>query len=169
MPLIPFDQLPDRSRLWVFPGSRRVLETEAARLLAATDDFLTGWTAHGAPLPAGREWRFDRFLFVAVDEAAAGASGCSIDALVRSVRALEREVDVRLSDNAPVWFRSSSGAIECVSRQEFQRLADESAVGPDTIVFDNTVQTAGALREGRWEVPAKRSWHGEAFFPAHRR
>ena len=34
---------------------------------------------------------------------------------------------------------------------------EECAVRPDTVVFDNTIQTTGALRDGRWEVPARRS------------
>ncbi len=50
------------------------------------------------------------------------------------------------------------------SREEFTQLVDEGAVGPDTVVFDNTIQTTGALRDRRWEVPARRSWHGRGFF-----
>ena len=163
MPLIPFQDLPDHARLWTFAASRRLTDQEAFPFLAATDEFLAGWTAHGVPLATAREWRFDQFLFVAVDEAAAGASGCSIDALVRSVRALERDLEVTLTDNRPVWFRAPGGEIRCLSREEFQRLVDAGAVGPDTVVFDNTIQTVGALRDGSWEVPARRSWHGDVF------
>ena len=164
MPLKPFDQLPDSSQLWIFPGSRRGSDAEAARLLAAADAFLAGWAAHKVPLPAGREWRFNQFLFVAADEASVGASGCSIDALVRSVRALEQEFDLTLTDNAPVWFRNAKGAIQCVSRPDFQQLADQGTVGPETVVFDNTIETAGALREGRWDIPSRQAWHGSVFF-----
>jgi hypothetical protein len=164
MPLKPFDQLPDSSRLWVFPGSRRVTDAETTRLLAATDEFLAGWAAHRVPLPAGREWRLAQFLFIAADEAATGASGCSIDALVRSVRALEPQLGLTLTDNSPVWFRTPGGAVQCVSRPEFQDLADRGKVGPGTMVFDNTIETTGALRSGRWEVPARSSWHGAVFF-----
>src|SRR6266699_1925521 len=118
MPLARFEDLPDHARLWTFPASRRLTEEEAVPFLAATDEFLAGWTAHRVPLAAGREWRYDQFLFVAVDETAAGASGCSIDALVRSVRMLERDLAVTLSDNRPVWFRAVAGKIRCVSREE---------------------------------------------------
>ena len=34
---------------------------------------------------------------------------------------------------------------------------------PDTIVFDNTIQSVSSLRNGRWELPAKASWHARAF------
>ncbi len=164
MPLIPFDELPDRARLWTFAAARRLNDQEAGRLLAATEEFLTGWAAHRVPLATAGECRFNRFLFVAVDEAAAGASGCSIDALLRFIREMEELLEVKFTDHGSVWFRASGGAIECVSREEFTQLVDEGAVGPDTVVFDNTIQTTGALRDGRWEVPARRSWHGRAFF-----
>lgn len=164
MPLIPFEKLPDRARLWTFAASRRLTDQEAVRLLAATEEFLVGWTAHRVPLATACQWRFSQFLFVAVDEAAAGASGCSIDGLVRFMREVERQLGVRFMDHGSVWFRASGGAIECASREGFERLVDEGAVGPDTVVFDNTIQTTGALRDGRWELPARRAWHGRAFF-----
>jgi hypothetical protein len=51
-----------------------------------------------------------------------------------------------------------------VPRGRFRELAAAGAVSPDTVVFDNTVQSLGALRGGRWETPARASWHGRAFF-----
>ena len=164
MPLVAFDELPDRARLWTFAAARRLTDQEADRLLAATEEFLTGWAAHRVPLATARDWRFDQFLFVAVDEVAAGASGCSIDALVKFIREMESQLEVMFTDHGSVWFRASGGAIECASREEFTQLVDEGSVGPDTVVFDNTIQTTGALRDGRWEVPARGSWHGPAFF-----
>ena len=163
MPLISFEQLPDSARLWAFAASRPLSESESVPFLAATGEFLTRWTAHKVPLATAREWRFNQFLFVAVDEAAAGASGCSIDALVRFMRESEGPLGVRLTDNGSVWFRDTDGTIDCVTRKEFQRLADGGNVGPDTIVFDNTIETTGALRAGHWEVAARDSWHGKAF------
>src|SRR5258705_56957 len=136
MPLIPFEQLPDRARLWAFAASRPLNPEESAGLLAATDEFLAGWTAHRVPLATARELRFNQFLFVAVDEEAAGASGCSIDALVRFMRQAEGQLDVRLTDNGLVWFRVEGGQVRCVPRAEFQRLVDDGTVGAETMVFE---------------------------------
>ena len=166
MPLIPFAQLPDNARLWTFAAARRLTAQEARPFLAATDEFLVRWTAHKVPLATAREWRFDQFLFVAVNEAAAGASGCSIDALVHFMRDAEKLLGVRLTDNGLVWFRNAGGDVVATSRADFQRLADTGTVDPDTVVFDNALITVGALREGKWEIPASRSWHSRAFFPA---
>jgi hypothetical protein len=168
MPRVPFDQLPGDARLWVFPASRALDAAARSRLLDTVDAFLDGWAAHGVPLTSGRELRHDRFLLVAVDEKAAGASGCSIDAMVRSLRALERELDLALTDHGPVWFRAGD-TFRRVPRDEFRSLAERGAVSPETVVFDNTVTTVGAVRAGAWEAPAARTWHGRLFFGAARR
>ena len=43
-------------------------------------------------------------------------------------------------------------------------LVEAERARQDTVVFDNTVTTVGAVRDGRWELPAANSWHGRAFF-----
>jgi hypothetical protein len=163
MPVAPLGSLPDDARVWVFAAERALTAPEADAILRTVDRFLGVWAAHGHPLTSGRELRESRFLVIAVDEAAAGASGCSIDSLVREIRALESEIQVTLVDHGPVVFREG-GAIRRVPREEFAALAREGRVTPDTVVFDTTISRLAALREGRWELPASASWHGRAFF-----
>src|SRR4029079_18197968 len=90
MATVSFDNLPSDARLWVFAAGRPLGAAERGRLLAPVDAFLDQWKAHGARLSAARDWRYDRFLLVGVDESAAGASGCSIDAMVHQLGGLER-------------------------------------------------------------------------------
>lgn len=163
MPLISFEELPDHARLWIFAASRPLASDESAALLHYVDAYLSTWEAHGAPLRVGRDWRYDRFLMVAADESAAGVSGCSIDGLVRSLRGAESRLGITLTHNAPVWYRDGD-AIRQVSRTEFRELAKVGAVGLDTTVFDNSLATVAAVRQGRWELAARDSWHGQAFF-----
>ena len=163
MPLVPLGSLPDDARVWVFAAERTLAPAEADAVLGMVDAFLGVWAAHGHPLRSARELRDGRFLIVAVDESAAGASGCSIDSLVREIRGLERQLGVTLVDHGPVVFRDG-GAIRRVARDEFAELARAGRVTPDTIVFDNTISRLASLRGGGWELPASASWHGRAFF-----
>jgi hypothetical protein len=163
MPRIPFDQLPDDSRLWIFSAARPLSEDERVRVLAEVDSFIDGWAAHGVRLTAGRDVRHDRFVFVAVDERAAGVSGCSVDALVRRMQQLQTALGVELVNNAPVLFRRG-GTIERVPRDEFADLATSGSVDLETPVFDNTLTVLGDLRAGRWEVRVADAWHARAFF-----
>jgi hypothetical protein len=162
MPLVAFDALPPDARLWVFAADRPLAGEQRDRLLQAVDGFLGQWTAHGHPLTVAREFRYDRFLLVGVDEASAGASGCSIDAMVRTLRELEQALAVQLLDHGPVLFRRGD-AIERLPRPDFAALARKGEVSPDTVVFNNTVTRVAELREGRWETPARASWHATAF------
>lgn len=163
MPRVDFDELPDDARLWIFPAERSLSEAEQARLLEEVDRFIDQWGAHKVPLTAGRELRYDRFLFVGVDQRSAGPSGCSIDALFRQTVALEQEIGIELVNHAPVVFRQGP-AIERVPRDRFAELAAAGTVGFETTVFDNTLTRVGDIRAGRWETPLANSWHARAFF-----
>lgn len=167
MPRVPFDALPDHARVWIFAAERPLGADDQAALLADVDAFLDQWAAHGAPLQAGRDLRYDRFLLVAVDERAAGVSGCSVDALTRQLREHERRLGMALLDNAPVHYRAGE-TVERVSRAGFAELAASGAVTPDVVVFNNTVPDLGDVRAGRWEVPARQSWHNRSFFQGSR-
>ncbi len=163
MPVTTFDQLPDHARLWVFASERPLAPAEADRLLADVDAFLATWHAHQVPLTAARDWRHDRFLLVGVDEQAAGVSGCSIDALVRTMKTLGQELGVGLLDHGAVHYRDND-QVRRLSRDAFADAAARGDVSPATVVYDNTVTSVGALRAGAWERPAAASWHQRAFF-----
>ena len=163
MPRIPFDKLPSDARLWIFAAERPLTPSEQARVLEETDNFISKWMAHGVPLTAGRDLRYDQFVLVGVDERAAGVSGCSVDALVRRMQQLEGVLGLELVNNAPVLYREGQ-TIERVSRDRFAELAASGTVSPSTRVFDNTLSRVGDLQAGKWEVKAAESWHRQAFF-----
>ena len=163
MPRIPFDELPSDARLWIFAAERPLTPAEKSRVLEETDSFIFQWSAHGVPLTAGRDVRYDQFVLVGVDERAAGVSGCSIDALVRRMQQLESALGLELVNNTPVLYREGD-AIERVSRDRFAELAAAGTVGLNTRVFDNTLSRVGDLQAGKWEVKAAEAWHKQAFF-----
>ncbi len=163
MPRTEFDALPEDARVWIFSAERPLTSVEQSRLLAEVDRFLDQWGAHDMPLTAGRDIRYDRFLFVAVDQRAVGPSGCSIDALVRQMKVLQTEIGVELVNHAPVLFRQGD-YIARVSRELFAKLVAGGDINVGTTVFDTTLTRLGDVREGRWETRAGDSWHGRAFF-----
>jgi len=163
MPKIDYAALPDDARVWVFGTDRPLSDQEERTLLDQVDAFLDDWKAHGAPLTCARDWRHGRFLVVALDERSVPPSGCSIDAMVRVLKGAEAALGVSLVDKHPVWYRSGD-EIRRADRAGFRELAEADAVGPDTVVFDQTVTRLGQVRDGQWERPARDAWHGRAFF-----
>jgi hypothetical protein len=160
MPRVSFDSLPDDARVWVFGAANEIPAPKSEPLLAAVDAFLDQWNAHGAPLTCGREWRDDRFLAVGVDQSSAGASGCSIDGLFRTLARLEPVLGTTMLGGGRVYYRDSDGRVSVTTRAAFNQLVLDGRIGPDTPVFDTAVTTASAWRQ-EFERPMRDSWHAQ--------
>ena len=159
MPIVPFDSLPDVSRVWVFGSDRPLTGDAAARLLEEVDRYLGQWKAHGAPLTAARDWRDEHLLTIGVDSTQEAASGCSIDGLFRVLHAIERPLSARLLGGGRVFYRDDEGRVHCVDRDRLAELAEKGAITDKTPVFDTGLTTAGEWR-ARFEAPARDTWVG---------
>ena len=156
MPIVPFTSLPDSARVWVFASDHELTGAAADTLLAAVDQFLSEWKAHGSPLRCAREWRDDRFLAIGVDVDAENASGCSIDGLFRTLQQLERTIGSRLVGGGRVFYRVGS-EILAATRDEFIDGIKRGEVRGETPVFDTSLTAAKAWRT-RFEQPASSGW-----------
>jgi hypothetical protein len=161
MPIVPFESLPDDARIWVFASDKPLTGAAADTLLAAVDQFLAAWKAHGVPLSSAREWRDARFLAVGVDVTAENASGCSIDGLFRTLQQLERTLGSRLVGGGRVFYRGRAG-IETATRAEFAERVKAGEIARETPVFDTSI-TAVADWRARFERPAGASWTAALF------
>jgi hypothetical protein len=160
MPIVPFETLPDASRVWVFGSDRALSGADADRLLSEVDRFLAHWKAHGVPLTCARDWRDEHLLTIGVDSTEDNASGCSIDGLFRVLQTIERPLGTRLVGGGRVFYRDAAGRVQCVTRDRVPELAKARAVTNDTGVFDTGLTTAGDWRS-RFEAPACSTWVGE--------
>ena len=158
MPLVQLKDLPGSARAWVFGANKTLDDPASETLLAEVDRFLSQWKAHGSPLTVGRDWKYGRFLTVAVDQSTAGASGCSIDGLFRSLKALEPKLGASLVTSGLVFYRDQTGAIQSVDREGFAALGAGGKIDSGTKVFDPTVTTLDQWRS-RFELDASQSWH----------
>ena len=155
--LANFSDLPNDSRIWVYQSNRKFTEDETSFIAETTAEFLKQWTAHGANLEAGFEIRYDRFIVLGLNQENASASGCSIDASVNFIQQLQEKLDVDLLDKMNVTYYNGPH-IAHKSLTDFRVMAKNKSVSPNTIVFNNLVNTKEEYLEN-WEVPAKESWH----------
>ena len=158
---VPFDQLPDNARVWIYPSSRKFSPDEVLVIRQKTKAFLEQWTAHGTQLQAGLDLPYDLFIVLGLNESIQSASGCSIDASVHFIQSLEQTFKITLLDKMNVTFRNKN-AIDHISLKEFQTKAKEKKVNSDVIVFNNLVQNKMEY-DSLWEVPASSSWHARYF------
>jgi hypothetical protein len=166
MPTVNFTELPQSARIWVYGSDKGLSSESEAKMLAAVDQFLAGWAAHGVPLHTARRWDEGRFLTIGVDSTKEGASGCSIDVLYRSLKALEPTLGAHIVTSGLIYYRGADGAIHAVTRDEFSDLAAKGEVDLNTEVYDLSV-TSLREWEGRFKSRAGDSWHA-SLMPAAR-
>ncbi len=155
--LVPFSELPEISRVWVYQANRSFSVDELVEISRKLDVFVSQWAAHGANLKAGYEIKYNRFIVLAVDGGHNNASGCSIDASVHFIQELEKEYNVDLMDRMNVSFKSGE-FVAYKSLVDFKKMVKSRAVSEKTIVFNNLVNTIAEFKEN-WEVPITESWH----------
>lgn len=157
MPVVPFDSLPDSSRVWIFGAASALSADAATALLRDVEVYLEGWKAHGNPLTVGSQLREERFLVVAVDQKQEGATGCSIDGLFRVLQGLESSLGTSLVGGGRVYYRDGHGKVAAAERDDVAGLASSGAITKDTVVFDTSLTDLGAFR-ATFERPARDSW-----------
>ena len=157
MPVVPFETLPDSSRVWVFGADAPLSDDDKTALLDRADHYLADWKAHGEPLTVAREWRDARFLVVAVDQTTAGATGCSIDGLFRLLQETEKQMGLNLVGGGRVFYRDDHAAVQSVPRAGVEALVASGSITKDTVVFDTTLTDLGTWR-ACFERRAKETW-----------
>ncbi|MFV8225788.1 ABC transporter ATPase [Christiangramia aquimixticola] len=155
--LVPFESLPDSSRVWIYQANRSFTEQEIQEISEKLENFIARWTAHGADLKASYEIKYKRFITIALDQELNAATGCSIDASVQFIQQLEQEYNVDLLDKMNVSYKQGE-FIAHKSLTDFRKMAKDKAVSPNTIVFNNLVNNKAEYLT-QWEVPASQSWH----------
>jgi len=154
-----FQNLPDSSRIWIYNSSRPFTEDEIIIIRNDGVLFIKDWTSHGALMMAQIDVLYDRFIVLALDESAANSSGCGIDKSVRFIKNIGEKINTDLFQRTTVYFRSSEN-LKSVPIHEFWAMKKAGIIEEQTIIFDNTIQTLGALRS-KWEIPFCESWHQE--------
>lgn len=158
---VPFEEMPDHSRIWIYQSNRKFSDEEVQVIEQKLQEFTEQWVAHSTPLQTSFTVRYNRFIVLVVDQEVQAASGCSIDASVRVIQDLEKQFEVDLMDKMNVTFRTGE-FIAYKDLADFKKMAKSKAVSAETIVFNNLVNDLGEFKDF-WEVPAAESWHSRFF------
>ena len=150
-----------QSKIWIYQSNRQFTATEAQEIQQKLDVFTAQWTAHGHELKAKAIMSHNFFIVLIVDQDVAMATGCSIDSSVRLIKEIENTYGVDLFDRFNIAYKIED-QIHVVSKEDFETLVSIKKIGPETIVFNNLVQTLEEF-EQKWEVPLANSWHNLVF------
>jgi hypothetical protein len=158
-----FPDFPADARLWVYAADAPLSDAQQQALHAKLDAFFADWTSHGRPVRGAAQVVADRFLLVAATLEGGDISGCGIDDSVHAVDALADDLGIAWLSPLHVFYRDAAGQVVACSRGTFQTRVEEGAVTADTPVFDPSITTVEALREGQFEQPAGDAWHARVF------
>lgn len=153
--LIPFEQLPGTSRIWIFQSDKKLEDKTIDLILQKSNSFLENWTAHNNELHAGAAVLHNYFLILAVDENKNDASGCSIDKAFRFIQALEKELNLSLLNRLKVAVMNH-GEISFVNVADLRNRFEKGEFN-NAKIFNNLIQQKADL-ENKWLVPVKESW-----------
>lgn len=157
----PFDLMPDNARVWVYQSQRALTADEQETITKNTNAFLEQWAAHGKELKTSFEIRDDRFLIVAVDESFNQATGCSIDASVAFMKAIDAEYQLDLFDRTKIAF-IFNGQIVIESLSTLKAKVENGEVPSSAVLVNNSVSSKKELDED-WKQPVLKSWASRYF------
>ena len=158
---IPFEQLSDEARIWVYQANRSLVYEERAAMLQKTKSFLAQWASHGNPLQCSADILYDQYLILAVEESFQGATGCAVDASIQFIRSLEQEFQIDLLDRTVIAFRQDENNM-IVPLGQLQEKIQQGIISADMLTFDNTITKKEALAH-QWLIRARDSWLGKYF------
>jgi hypothetical protein len=153
--LLPENFSPD-SRVWIYQSSRFFTLNEALTIEDLLNDFTAKWLSHGVPVKGAAFLFFGQFIVLMADENATGVSGCSTDSSVRLIKEMEKRFKVELFDRTTLAFVVKD-KIQLLPLSQLQYAMDNGFIGPDTLYFNNLVQTKVEL-EKNWIVAIKDTW-----------
>lgn len=149
------------SRVWMYQCSRRLTIGEALQVEDLLQQFTADWQTHGTPVKGYANLFFGQFIVLMADETAAGVSGCSTDSSIRLIKEIEHLFNVSLFNRQSLAFIVKD-SIQLLPMPQLQYAIDNHFIEPDTIYFNNLVQTKAEL-ENNWLIPVKDSWLATRF------
>jgi len=159
--VVPFSELPDHSRIWIYPSNRKFSTPEMTQLESDIEKFLSNWTAHDASLSAGYWIPHQQFIVLALNESDQQATGCSIDKSVHFIQAIEEALSVSLLDKMNVHYIKGD-VIDVINLKSFKKMVKSKQILPSSTVFNHLVTTKIDFIN-HWETTADKSWHSRFF------
>src|SRR5262245_23789511 len=128
------------SRVWVYQSNRLFSIDEALTIEEMLSEFTRQWKSHGVPVKGAAYLFFGQFIIFLADETATGVSGCSTDSSVRLIKQIEEHFKVNMFDRTTLAFVVKD-KIQLLPLSQLQYAFENGFVMPDTIYFNNLVQT----------------------------
>jgi hypothetical protein len=143
------------SKVFAYIIEHELPDEALERLTTDGKEFVGQWTAHSHQLAATFEIFRKRIILIRVDESGYGASGCSVDALMRFIREMEKKYGTTLLNRMLFCYKlDNSVFVSPASGTEV--LLKKGVITENSIIYNTAVSNEEELRN--WEQPLKDTW-----------
>lgn len=158
--LADFKNMPEESKIWIFPSRKKFFANEIEGLENKVRVFIEKWVANNPSITATSLLKYNRFLIICAASEET-ISTTVTNELISFIIELQAEYETELMDKMNACFKQGQ-FVQYKELKEFKKLIKDKAVNKNTIVFDNLVSTKYEF-ENYWETPASESWYGNMF------
>ena len=144
------------ARIWIYGFSKQLNGNDKKIVGNVLDQFVKSWKSHGDDVTGAFSLIYDRFAILAAESS--GVSGCSVDSSVGIFKELRNKHALDALNLNLIFYRVDD-KIESVTRPEFSDMVKAGKIAIETTVFDTSIRSLDQLKEGKFEIPVKNSWH----------
>jgi hypothetical protein len=143
------------NKVWTYIISAELTASQQEELLQKGQAFVQGWTAHENKLQADFSIIKNRIIVIRVNEDVHGASGCSIDKLLRFIKEMQMDFNIELLNRLLVAYKGFD-KIEVVHASKINELLNTGVLTPTTIIYNTSVSNQEEF--ANWETPFQETW-----------
>lgn len=158
---IPFEQLSDQSRVWIYATPILLSNDQIAIISDQLNAFTEDWQAHGVPLKASFAIKHKHFIVIGVDETHHAPSGCSIDKSVQIIKNIESTLGIDLMNRLIVYLLVNN-EVQVLNAKDLPKHIENGSLQSDSQVFDNTITTYEKFKN-EWVKSAQTTWLSRHF------
>lgn len=143
------------TKVWTYLIDKDLSEDQLDLLKSKGLAFVQQWTAHENPLAGSFEIFKNKIIIVKVDESHHGASGCSVDKLLRFIKQCENEFQISLLNRLLVAVETNNG-IKAIPSSVIREKIKNGEITDETLVYDTAVSSGSEFET--WQKPLKTTW-----------
>ena len=155
--LVDYKTLPEDSKVWIYPSSRKFYPNEIEEVELKLKTFVESWKKDDDNFKASYRFLYNRFLVFIADDEKAVLTNNDVDMLVSFILELQNKYNVELLDKMNVCFKQGE-YVQYKELKDFKKLLKNKAITGKTIIFDNLITTKTDL-ENYWEIAIEDSWY----------
>lgn len=153
-----FNSIPETSKIWVFPASRKFYVQELPEIIAKIERFLTDWQNENQPISAASLIKYDRFIIITANDTEQCLSLEAQDSLATFIQSLENSYEIILMDRINVCYKQGE-FVQYKTLPEFKKMIKDKGVSQNTMMFNSMINLKEELEFG-WEINIMDSWLG---------